>query len=105
MEQQIDLLKQKLLELKNCRDIMQGEASTGAAELTQLSDHANKLQAMLDEQKRAADEKQGKIKRIDAIIRESEGAYKKLTDNAKKLGGVIERELSSVSSNSRTYQY
>lgn len=94
---QVGSLRYKLLELKKVRDHMQQESATGAGEITQLEEHLRQLQALLDQKRRTAEERNGKLKRFDTIIFEAENAIRKLTENARKLEGVIERELSGSS--------
>jgi len=93
----LEILKGKLFELKKYRDILQNETAYCSQEITQLEESAGKIKNALESHKRIYDEKNQKIKRVDAIINESEGAMRKLTENARKLENVIERELSTNS--------
>ena len=88
-------LQNKLFDLKKYRDTLQQEAAVGASELTQLEEQLNHLQNAVDMRKRESSERQAKLKRIEVIISESEHALRKLAENAKRLEGVIEHELSS----------
>ena len=91
-------LRQKLFELKKHRDSIKREDDIEKRTISQMEDEVRSLEMMLGKKTRQIEEGEAKLARYDEILHHSQDALARLTENTKKLEGVIENELASLKS-------
>lgn len=90
-------LRQKVLDLKHQRDLLNKEVAIEKSEITSIEAEIAKFKSVLEKKLQTVAEKDKKIQRYNKIIGESEMAVKKLVENSLKLESVIDKELDTFS--------
>ena len=91
-------LKIKLSELKRHRETLKREEDADKRASSQMEEEIKSLETILSRKTKQIEEGEVKLERYDEILKRSQDALVRLTENAKKLEEVIENELAALKS-------
>ena len=89
-------LRARLLDLKHYKDTITKDEDLEKRDIARMEDEMHTLETMIEKKVREIKDDEDRLKHYDDLLRQSQEALGKLTDNTKKLEDVIASELDSL---------
>eukprot|EP00826_Nyctotherus_ovalis_P003365 TRINITY_DN10686_c0_g1_i1.p2 TRINITY_DN10686_c0_g1~~TRINITY_DN10686_c0_g1_i1.p2 ORF type:complete len:134 (+),score=37.86 TRINITY_DN10686_c0_g1_i1:106-507(+) len=92
----VKALRQKYLELKRHREMMKREDEKEKSLVSQMESEIRSLETMIENKTKRIEEDEAKLEKFDNMLSHAQNALAQLSNNTKKLEGVIQNELEAL---------